>query len=393
MVLLKTKRYVFPVILLVLAVGVFLFFSPAQVVRDPSVSEESLVQSSLPSRAPVGYEVPARPVVTFPFTHVSADRLRLGNIHEVAEGEWPVLVSDSHLGSTQSRRSPDGQWTLSYAYGQDPLSITKTGGSGEKRILLTDPEYFEDTYYDASSWKRIPDYDQVSWSWDSDRLFYPVQRGYKEGSESFGEGWVESIDINTGDITRHPGIGFYSNLHSYATARYPTDPVIFEDSAMYGRSSPRGIRTRDGSVSWVIDNFHPLYLSPDKQMVLGFDRNNIERALIYTVDGSKLLYSFDSEIPAHRPSSVYGLLSVSGYQWSPDSSKLAYIDGEYDDRTKRIFSELYVMNLDGTGKIQLTDTPDTAEFLQGWTLDGQLVFRAGTENDGYRWYIADLIAE
>ena len=392
MIVSQKKQRFLTVALLVLIVGVaLLFISPTQ---ESVVSSDTTAQSPLPSRAPAGYTVPARPEVILPFTHVSADRLRLGNVREVGEGEpLPVLVSGSYSGIASNRRSPDGQWILSYVYSQDPLSIIKTDGSGERRTLLVDPEYLEERYA-STNWKRIYEYDQVVWSWDSSRLFYQVQRGYKEESESSEEFWVESVDINTGDVTRHPDIGFYSNLHSYATARYPTDPVLFEDSTIYDRIGPRGIETNDGSARWVIDGFIPLYLSPNKQMVLGYDRYNVDKVLIYSIDGSTLLYSFDSGVSVHRLPSVYGLLSVHGYSWSPDSSKIAYTDGEYDDRNKLLFSELYIMNLDGTGKTQLTDTLNIAESFQGWTLDGQIVFHTSrSEEIGYHWYIADLIIE
>ncbi len=375
MVLLKTKRYVFPVILLVLVVGVFLFFSPAQVVRDPSVSEESLVQSSLPSRAPEGYAVPARPVVTFPFTHVSADRLRLGNIQEVSEGNRPVLVTFANYPDTpQGRRSPDGQWALFYKQGV--LSVVRTDGSSERRVLFTDSN---DAINGKTSIPTIGLY-QILWSWDSSRVFYKVGRQYYldvERLDNEYEQWIESVNIETGEVTRHPDIGFSDNLHSHATARYPTDPVIFDDSSDYRPEGPRGIKTHDGSVSWVIDDLGPLYLSPNKQLVLGYGRNDrTQRYYIYTTDGSKL-YSFDNEVPASR------------YLWSPDSSKFAYHHGERDGHTDEpIFSELYIMNLDGTSKTQLTDTPEVHEHPQGWTADGQLVF---TVKD--RWYVADLVTE
>ena len=376
MALRTTKQYVLSIVLLVLVVGVFLFFSSAQVARDPSVSEESLAQSPLPSRAPVGYEVPARPVVTFPFTHVSADRLRLGNIQEVSEGEWPVLVTRNHRGhpgGPPPRRSPDGQWMLLYDNEQQVLSITKTDGSGEKYTLFT----FTDSF--------ITDTHRIFWSWDSNYIFYPV----KGGSHPDLEQWVTGIDIKTGKVTRHIDIGYYDNLHSYATARYPTDPVLF--SGRYHQykddNGADGIKTRDGTAKWVIDGFEPFSLSPNKQMVLGryYDRNDATQQFhIYTADGSTLLYRFDDERFACCPF------------WSPDSSKFAYRYGKFNDRKERIFSELYIMNLDGTGKTQLTDTPEIHEEIEGWTPNGQIVFTTGDHwyvAPEDRWYIADLVTE
>ena len=375
MVLLKTKRYVFPVILLVLVVGVvFLLVSPAQVVRDPSVSEESLMQSSLPSRAPVGYEVPAREVVTLPFTHVSADRLRLGDVREVAEGRWVTVINPSV--DNYYNVSPDGQWSLSRGLN---LYITRTDGSGEKRALLTHSRDNPDDIIYIST-------NRIVWSWDSSRIFYPFRRQYYLDAESLTseyEQWVESVNIETGEVTRHTDIGYYANLHSHATARYPTDPVIFDDSFDYPPEGPRGIKTHDGSARWVIPGFRPFSLSPNKRLVLGLEEGGkiigetgyIMHYLIYAVDGTGPLYSF------------YG---ADTPKWSPDSSKFAYYHVTEREAGTGILlaSDIYLMNIDGTGITQLTDTPDIPEDLHGWTPDGRLVF--SIEGD---LYIADLVTE
>ena len=381
MVLPCKKQYFLSVVLLVLFGSVFfLLVSPAQAAEEIVSSGDTAAQSSLPNRAPAGYQVPARPVVTLPFTNISADRLRLGNVREVSGEDRPVLVTFANYpGTPQGRRSPDGQWALFYERGV--LSVIRTDSSGEKHTLFKDLS-------GGGGKEYIPTVGlyNVFWSWDSGRVFYQFRKRYPTDSKTFNyEERIESVDIGTGETARHTDIGYYANLHSYATARYPSDPVLFDDSPDYQLNGPRGIKTRDGSDKWVIDGFHPLSLSPNKQMVLGYEqgyktsgeRLGVRRYLVYAVDGAGPLYSFDSEVPTGQ------------YLWSPDNSKFVHHHGEHDGHTgELITSELYVMNLDGTGRSQLTDTPEVHERPQGWTADGQIVF---TIED--RWYIANLVTK
>ena len=377
--------------LLVLLGGiVFLTPTPTQEIED-SVTQETVVETTLPSRPPEGYQVPSRPEVTFPFTHVSADRLRLDNIQKLPEGK-KVAVIYPYTRSTELV-SLDGRWKVSYSQGN--LSIVRVGSdsSVERRVLFMDSEDDLDgeTYISSTS--------EIVWSWDSKRVFYRVTRNYSTGPNSWDterEQWIESVDIATGEVTRHTDIGYYDDLRSYATARYPHDPVLFDDSTDYRREGLRGIKTRDGSIKWIIDrNVHPASLSPNKQMVLMLGEDYFHY-LVYTVVESGLLYDFRFDAdPAESP-----------FLWSPDGTKFAYHQiSRRDGHTGAILeSELYLMNIDGTGRTKLTDTPDIAELLEGWTPDGRLVFSTkevervapngrlifSEESD---WHVADLVVE
>ena len=116
----------------------------------------------------------------------------------------------------------------------------------------------------------------------------------------------------------------------------------------------------------MIDGVSYGYLSPNKQMILTRDKDNNDGRYdlvfhVYAIDGGGLLHSFRNDENAGT------------YTWSPDSTKIAYrIVSKRDSHTGSVIaSELYLMNIDGTGKTQLTDTPDTAERLRGWTTDGK----------------------
>jgi hypothetical protein len=55
--------------------------------------------------------------------------------------------------------------------------------------------------------------------------------------------------------------------------------------------------------------------------------------------------------------------------WSPDSKKIVYFDTKEDGHYV-LASEIYLINVDGSGKIQLTDTPDELEHDPVWSPDG-----------------------
>ena len=93
-----------------------------------------------------------------------------------------------------------------------------------------------------------------------------------------------------------------------------------------------------------------IILSPDKKKVLAY-------GYVYATDGSGLL--------ADLGRGSFG-------SWSPDSTKIIYMIEE-DDGHAITASDLYVINADGTGKKQLTDTPDELESDPRWTPDGTKV--------------------
>jgi hypothetical protein len=56
-------------------------------------------------------------------------------------------------------------------------------------------------------------------------------------------------------------------------------------------------------------------------------------------------------------------------QWSPDSKRIVYAMTEESEFYIEA-SELYVVNADGTGKVQLTNTPNVIEVSPAWSPDG-----------------------
>ena len=101
-------------------------------------------------------------------------------------------------------------------------------------------------------------------------------------------------------------------------------------------------RTKDGTRRWRVtpNPVHHLstILSPDKKKVLAY-------GYVYATDGSGPL--------AYLGNGSFG-------SWSSDSTKIVYAI-EDDDGHTITASDLYVINADGTGKKQLTHTPDWLE--------------------------------
>ena len=362
------QRCIFLGVLMVLLGCIVLLTSAPAQETGQSVTQET-AEPALPSRPPEGYQVPARPVVTFPYTHISADRLRLANIRRVPEGERVVTIRRS---SRTDSLSPDGQWMLFDEW--ERLYIVKADGSGEERVLHDRQDVPDDR----------PDISQPIWSWDSKRVFYRARRLDEDRRDGELEELIESVDIATGEVARHTDIGYYSGFHSYAAARYPDDPVIHRDLVV--SSDPEiwinSIGTRDGSARWVLDpNVFLASLSPNKQMVFAESKVDDAHYLIYATDGSGLLHRFVSDDdPGAR-----------SFLWSPDSAKFAYhiVSKRESDTSIALASELYLMNIDGTGRTQLTNTSDIAEELYGWTADGKIVFGTAAGD----LFIADLVAE
>jgi len=78
--------------------------------------------------------------------------------------------------------------------------------------------------------------------------------------------------------------------------------------------------------------------------------------------------------------------------WSPDGKKLAYAYLRYrsvsEHEIEELGSDIYIENPDGSGKIQVTDTPDIAEAGPVWSPDGSRI--ACTDRHTARIYVIRL---
>ena len=104
-------------------------------------------------------------------------------------------------------------------------------------------------------------------------------------------------------------------------------------------------------------------LSPDGTKIMAI--NQRADAVIFDLNGKEFARLGTGVWEGWTPDLGVG----GGYQWSPDSKQIAYhfmVESEFYIEA----SDIYVINADGTGRTQLTDTPDITEMYPSWSPDG-----------------------
>ena len=126
----------------------------------------------------------------------------------------------------------------------------------------------------------------------------------------------------------------------------------------------------DGTVKKKVTKGNATYsfpiLSPDGTKIMAI--NHRSDAVIFDLDGNEL---------ARLGAGVYeGWTRDKGvggnYEWSPNSRQVAYalmVESEFDIEA----SDIYVINADGTGRTQLTNTPDIVEMYPAWSPNGRAI--------------------
>ena len=284
--------------------------------------------------------------------------IETGNV--TGHPEWSTFNDLDSVVTSRSHSlplwSPDGQW-VALSSVSEGLYIQKADSSAERKQLGS---------------PGVPRR-EIAWSWDSKKLFYQVNQPIEE--PPFTKRWIESVDIETGNVTEHPEWSIYDDLDSVARARYPSDPILsfnFKDNIIEAR-------TKNGTRHWRVTpdpvQYLSITLSPDKEKVLVYRS-------IYATDGKGHLIDL-GEKPVGRAS--FG-------SWSPDSTKIIYTIEEDDGHTITA-SDIYVINADGTDEKQLTYTPDKLESDPRWSADGtKIVFHSKLLNfDRAPVHVAELL--
>jgi len=116
---------------------------------------------------------------------------------------------------------------------------------------------------------------------------------------------------------------------------------------------------------WIVneDGTQRMQLTHD----IGFDP-------VWSPDRSEIVYSQWDDLVVMNPDGSGKVVLGRGINptWSPDSTKLAY-QITLDDGHKITQSELYVINADGTGRTQLTNTVAEFEVEASWSPDGRKI--------------------
>ena len=134
----------------------------------------------------------------------------------------------------------------------------------------------------------------------------------------------------------------------------------------------RGLETINGIVKKRIPidkKYGFLKLSPDETKILAFLGSYTSDLVILDTNGVELAKLGVGAIEIAP--GVFASGASSRAQWSPDSKKIVYtwfVESERHPEAET--SDLYIINADGTGKIQITDTPDEAEHYPVWSPGG-----------------------
>lgn len=148
------------------------------------------------------------------------------------------------------------------------------------------------------------------------------------------------------------------------------------------------LQSVDGSVNKKIsscDHCSFPKLSPDGTKVLVMCGGKCA-ACVLDLDGNEICVGKEdvcSIDPLDSARIEWGLDGVP--VWSPDGKKIAYAYVKTKSPSEHdvyiVGSDLYMENPDGTGRVQLTDTPDRAEVNPVWSPDGTKIVCTG-ENTG-----------
>jgi len=242
-----------------------------------------------------------------------------------------------------------------------------------KKILYTSTGYNNLYYYDIDSKTSYTLLDvndvgyNANWSIDSKSIYYRVKK-YSENKKSYFE--VYSIDIDTKKSQLQSDIN-PDGIKSYSQAIDSESPIIFINT----KTLKVEAETVNKKKKWIITNdegqFYNPILSPDKMKVLTHRGSDM---LIFSSDGSGIISNIGVGI---------------GCSWSRDNKKILYFLDESSNGEQITGSELYLINIDGTNKQNLTNTDDMIEMYPMFSPDNsKIVF---SDEKTRNIYIADFI--
>ena len=248
--------------------------------------------------------------------------------------------------------SPDGKW----------IAVTKAKYTG---IYLVDPSGKDTTIREltsesAAGWGFL-------WSLDGQVITYrAVDWGPSKGGRTY-----KTVDVKTGEkrVLSPDSLKLRGTRATVLDSRSGATAAYLDDSLRLWVEvgGKQRLLTEDGEY---LDHL----VSPDQTAIVA-KKSGGNMYVFELGDSSRAVTRVDlgrGETPA----------------WSPDGKRILFFVGR-DDGHEYTWAELFLVNRDGTGRKQLTNTPGVLEIQPSWSPDGTRVAyrdaRSGTV------YVAELV--
>ncbi len=291
-----------------------------------------------------------------------------------------VTEIDAGMFASAPKWSPDGKWIAFSAPKGNGIGIVRADGS-ERRVLTSEP---------GSGYK-------FSWSPDASRIVFRAARK-DAGPRKYV---IRVFDVATGEIESSSEV--VSEAQPPVWQRGPAGMRWIS----HGAAGPiegawhGAARAVEVGPPLLIAQGRGIWLHAAPQKKIGSD---MALNPVWSRDGGRIAYdSLDHVAVAAPPETGRRLCAGNHPAWSPDGKWIVFqitrdhshapddprghtpdtLPHLHDDKTNHriVDSDLWIVAPDGTGRQQLTNTPDVMETEPDWSPDGGAMV-CGTEETG-----------
>ena len=275
-------------------------------------------------------------------------RLRIARVIEVTDGSTIYM---------QPIWSPDGTKLAFTKSGFTGLYVRNADGSGPIREI-TSAAY--------SGYKPV-------WTSDSKGIAIRTRAGIVGQSISY-------IDVATGELKileewakhpKQPERNAYGNVTIDVDGEMKVlDPVTGSLESMDGYYSAERPCSLDVSLEmdfrnlrmWIVEGEGTRRTEFPYEVVLANMSPRRDRVAFKRLDGNLYVSRLDG-------SSLENLGRGSSWEWSRDGTRLVYLGAIREGEGTTTASELFVANADGSGVVQISETPEIVEMFPSWSPD------------------------